>query len=69
MQLVELANKFSASIKISKETRTVDCKNMIAVLTLGAEQGTELAVAADGVDAEEAVESVCGLIEAGFGEE
>lgn len=69
MQLVELASKFSSKISITKDSREVDCKNMIAVLTLGATQGTELEVSADGDDADDAIESICGLIEVGFGEE
>ena len=69
MQLVELANKFSSTVTIVRDGRQVDCKNMIAVLTLGAEQGTEILIAADGEDAEDAIESLCQLIEAGFGEE
>lgn len=69
MQLVELANKFTSSIRIGRDGREVDCKNMIAVLTLGAEQGAEILIAADGEDAEEAVEALCRLVEIGFGEE
>lgn len=69
MQLVELANKFQAAITVEKDGMMVDCKNMIAVLTLGAGYGTILHFLADGPDAEEALESVCGLVEVGFGEE
>ncbi|HUU69946.1 MAG TPA: HPr family phosphocarrier protein [Planctomycetota bacterium] len=69
MQLVELANKFSSVICITKNGQKVDCKNMLAVLTLAAPQGTMLLVSADGDDAEDAIESVCGLIEVGFGED
>jgi phosphotransferase system HPr (HPr) family protein len=69
MLLVELANKYAASVQIAKDGQSVDCKNMIEVLTLGAEQGIEVVVSADGDDADEAVESIAGLIEIGFGEE
>lgn len=69
MQLVELANKFTCEITIGKDDMAVDCKNMIAVLTLGAGQGVVLRFEADGNDAEEAIESLCGLVQVGFGEE
>ena len=69
MQLVELANKFAADVTLGKDGRAVDCKNMIAVLTLGAEEGAEILTAADGDDAQEAVECICSLVEVGFGEE
>ena len=69
MQMVELANKFSSQVTITKNGRKVDCKNMIAVLTLGAPQGSELLVTADGDDAEDAVAAVGDLIAAGFGED
>ena len=68
-QLVKLAGTFTSSIRIGRDGREVDCKNMIAVLTLGAEQGSEILIAADGEDAEEAVEALCRLVEIGFGEE
>lgn len=69
MLLVEMANRFMSEITLSRDVREVDCKNMIAVLTLGAEQGAEILIAADGDDAEEAVESLSCLVEIGFGEE
>ncbi len=69
MQLVELANKFASDVSLSKDGRNVDCKSMIDVLTLGAEHGAEIVVSADGEDADEAVQSLCCLIEIGFGEE
>jgi len=69
MQMVELASRFSSQITVTKNGKKVDCKNMIAVLTLGAPQGSELLVAAEGDDAEDAVMAVGDLIAAGFGEE
>lgn len=69
MQLVEMANKYHSSITIAKDGRKVDAKSMISVLTLAAAQGAELLISADGDDAEEALESLCGIVEIGFGEE
>jgi len=69
MQLVERANEFTSSIRIVMDGHEVDGKIMIAVLTLGAEQGSEILIVAEGEDEQEAVEALCGLIEVGFGEE
>jgi len=69
MLLVELANKFSSNITLSKDGQKVDGKNMLAVLTIGAEHGARITISAEGDDADEAVEALCGLVEIGFGEE
>lgn len=66
--LVRLANRFRADVQVGKGGEWVDCKSILSVLTLGATQGTELSVTADGVDAEEALQAVTELIESGFDE-
>lgn len=66
--LVRLANRFQADVQVGKAGEWVDCKSILSVLTLGATQGTELSVTADGVDAEEALQAVTDLIESGFDE-
>ena len=69
MQLVDLANRFSAEIKISKAEQSVDAKSIMQVMTLAATQGTKLKVSAQGDDATEAVAAMVKLIGEGFGEE
>ncbi len=64
--LVRMASKYQAEIRIGKDSEWVDCKSILSLLTLGAAQGTELLVAADGVDAADAVDSITALFEAGF---
>ena len=64
--LVDLANKFQSDILIGKDGEQVDCKSILSLLTLGAAQGTELSVSADGADAAEALQSIAQLFEAGF---
>ena len=64
--LVRLASKFQSNILIGKDGELVDCKSILSLLTLGAGQGTELSVSADGADAEEALESIAQLFDAGF---
>jgi phosphotransferase system HPr (HPr) family protein len=64
--LVRMANKFDATIQIGKNSEWVDCKSILSLLTLGAAQGTQLLVSAEGPDAATAIESISNLFEAGF---
>ena len=41
----------------------------MSVMLLAAGRGTELTVSAEGSDADEALDAICGLIENGFGEQ
>ena len=41
-KLISLTSSFDCNIKISKGTKTIDGKNMMAVLMLGAGKGTTL---------------------------
>lgn len=67
--LVRTANQFASTIKIGRSGELVDCKSILSLLTLGAAQGTELALTAEGDDAESALESIEALFDAGFDEE
>lgn len=62
-QFVKLANQFSAQIEIQRETLRVNGKSILDLLTLAAEQGTELILHATGDDATEAAEALAGLVE------
>ena len=64
--LVRLAGKFESNVLIGKGGELVDCKSILSVLTLGAAQGTELSLQADGADATEALDAIVQLFEAGF---
>ena len=66
--LVRLANQFESEIQIGKAGQYVDCKSILSILTLGAGQGTELPLSANGPDATLALQSICELFEAGFEE-
>ena len=67
-QFVRLAKRFQSVIEIAKDGKQVDGKSIISILTLAAEQGSELTIRARGDDAEEAVEALVGLIESDFAE-
>lgn len=53
---VEQANKFRSDVQVGRTGgEMVNGKSMIHLLTLGADQGTEIAIVASGPDAEEAL--------------
>lgn len=66
---VKTANKFSSDIQVTKDDRTVNAKSILSVLTLGANQGSEITLHAEGEDADAALEELVALIEDNFGEE
>lgn len=66
--LVRTASRFQSQIEIEKEGQTVDCKSILGILTLAAQQGCELKLSANGADAEEAVAVLSDLFARGFHE-
>ncbi|MFH1767977.1 MAG: HPr family phosphocarrier protein [Candidatus Omnitrophota bacterium] len=52
---VQIANTFNSSVKLAKDDDVVDGKSIIAVLSLGATQGTVVNLIVEGRDAKEAV--------------
>ncbi len=68
-QFVQLANKFTSEIFVSKGEQEVNGKSIMGILILAASKGSEVGIRATGVDAEVAVNSLGELIDSGFGEE
>lgn len=58
MMFAELAQGFSASVKLTKEKREVDGKSILELLTLAADRGAELLVEVDGEDEEQAMQAI-----------
>ncbi|HYK10057.1 MAG TPA: HPr family phosphocarrier protein [Gemmatimonadales bacterium] len=67
-EFVKTANKFSASIEVRRGEVSVNGKSIMGVMMLAAEQGATLIIAANGDDAETAVDVLCALVAAGFNE-
>ncbi len=67
--LVKTAMKYACNIQIEREGQSVDCKSILGLLTLGATQGSELTIRANGVDATEAIEKIVELFDQGFFED
>ena len=66
--LSKVASQFESSISISKGGEFFDCKSMLSLMTLGATQGTELTVKAEGSDAPAALVAIEELFARGFDE-
>jgi phosphocarrier protein len=65
-QFVQLASQYESKIQLVRDGRRVEARNMIDLLTLGATQGTQLTLEADGPDAQAAVDALANLVETGF---
>jgi phosphotransferase system HPr (HPr) family protein len=52
---VQIANKFDARVTVTYNEEKVNGKSIMGILMLGAEQGTEINIEADGKDAEAAL--------------
>jgi len=68
-QLVQTANQFSSEVTLFKEDVEVNGKSIMGILLLAAPKGTEISVAIDGPDEEQAMIVLADLIEDGFGED
>lgn len=69
-QLVQRASKFGSEIFIENdEGLEVNAKSIMGVLMLGAVEGTELTLKAEGEDAEDALDEISSLFADKFGEE
>ena len=68
-RFVQTANRFQAAIRVTRGDRTVDGKSIMGILLLAAARGTILTIAAEGPDAAAAMNELCALITARFGEE
>jgi phosphocarrier protein HPr len=67
-QLVRTAVNFQSTIELEREGQVADCRSMISLLTLGAMQGCELTLRAQGPDADAAIAAISHLFESQFNE-
>ena len=65
---IQKANEFKSVIWVEKDDRRVNAKSLLGVLSLGIVKGTTISVIADGVDEEQAVETLADLIDREFAE-
>ncbi len=67
-RFVQAASGFSAMVRVSNGTTTMDGKSILGLLLLAAAQGTTLVIEADGADEEAAVTELAALVTRGFEE-
>jgi len=68
VKFVNLANQFSAHVKIVRDGAEIDGKSILGILTLAATQGTTLRLKISGRDARAALKALQALIDNRFGE-
>lgn len=66
--IVRLAKQYQAKIEFVKDNYRVDGKSILNLMTLAAEQGTQLIIEADGPDAQAALDALAELFLANFAE-
>ena len=66
--IVREASRFSSEFYIRKDGYEINGKSIIGVMTLAAEQGSNLTFMFDGSDEAEAADALAALVERGFGE-
>ncbi len=65
---IQKANEFKSSIWVEKDERKVNAKSLLGVLSMGITKGTTINIIADGVDEENAVNTLVELIASNFTE-
>ena len=62
VKFVNVANRFSSSVKIEKDGNEIDGKSILGILTLAAVQGTEIVLKVSGKDEDRALSALLELI-------
>lgn len=63
---IQKANEYKSSIWIEKDSRRVNAKSLLGVLSLGITKGLTITIVAEGADEEEAVSDLTELISSSF---
>lgn len=65
---VQTAGKFSSDVQVIHGEKKANAKSILSVLALGAQQGAELRIIAQGEDEQETLEALKQLVMSNFGE-
>jgi len=68
-KFVKLASSFEAEIQVTRDGSTVDARSIMGLLMLGAGNGCAIDIAAEGADAQAAVEALADLVARRFEED
>ena len=67
-KFVTLAERFGASVEVVKDGQAVSARSIMGLMMLGAGQGAQIELRAEGWDAQEALDALAALVESGFNE-
>ncbi len=68
VKFVNLANRFSSSVRIEKDGNEIDGKSILGILTLAAVQGSKITLKSSGKDENSALRALVALINSRFDE-
>jgi phosphocarrier protein len=68
-RFVTLAERFGASVDVSRDGQSVSARSIMGLMMLGAGRGATIELRAEGWDAKEALEALAALVESGFDEQ
>lgn len=68
-KFVKLASSFEAEITVTRDGTTVDARSIMGLLMLGAGNGCDIEIQAEGADADAAVEALTDLVSRKFDED
>lgn len=68
-KFVTMAERYGASVDVLRDGQSVSARSIMGLMMLGAGQGSQLELQADGWDAKEALEALAALVESGFHEQ
>ncbi len=60
---VQEANRFSADVYLEKDNKKVNAKSIMGVMSLAISKGTDIKISAEGLDEENAVQTLSQVIE------
>lgn len=69
VKFVNLANRFTATVKIEKDGNQIDGKSILGILTLAAVQGSQIILKISGKDEKNALSALKALIDNKFEED
>ena len=67
--IVRALERFQSSVVLERDGNTVDARSLLDILTLGCPKDSRVVVRAEGIDAQEVVDSIVKLFNDRFGEE
>jgi phosphocarrier protein len=68
-KFVQTVERYDAAVTVTRSGETVGGRSIMGLLTLGAAQGTSIAVVASGTDAEASLQAITDLLANKFGED